>query len=96
MPWAIAGREIALVVRAEHADVAGDSAGEHRRAAAGRFHHHVRAAFGVARVDEDRRFLALIDRLALLDQLGKRQEVEVGNGEGPKADNAAPKPATGA
>ena len=48
----VAGREVALVVGAQHADVAGDARGQHRRAAAHRLHDHVGAAFHAAGVHQ--------------------------------------------
>ena len=48
----VARLEVARIVFAQHADVAGNARGQYRRAAEHRFHHHVRTALDAAGVHQ--------------------------------------------
>ncbi len=53
----MAGLKVAGIVFAQHADIAGNARGQHRRATANRLHHHVGATFNPAGVHQHMRAL---------------------------------------
>ena len=53
----MAGLKVAGIVFAQHADIAGNTRGQHRRATAHRLHHHMGAAFYPAGVHQHMRAL---------------------------------------
>ena len=53
----MAGLKVAGIVFAQHADIAGNARGQHRRATAHRLHHHMGATFYAAGVHQHMRAL---------------------------------------